>query len=356
MNVEKEIKTLAKTLVDYCVKVKQGELVLVKFNGPGRQLVDELTKLISLKGAYSLTTLRNYNYYKYSPMKSLQKEFPLGKEISEKVNCVISIDDSEDLFKLKIVDNKRLNAASIANLENDRRIIEEKKWCIVRYPTSAFAQQAEMGLEEYQSYAFKTMNINWVKKKKESVKLKKLMDDTDIVRIVGDKMDLSFSIKGRKSIICAAEYNMPGGEVWTAPVKETVNGVMHCPVAYYNGKKFENITLHFRKGRITEFSVKNNKKEFEKIINADKHARFIGELGIGTNYNIKKVVGDILFDEKIGGTIHLALGSAYRENFREDFSKMSKKAGAELSNESAVHWDMIIRPKSLFFDGKRVKI
>lgn len=356
MDIKKQVKKLAKILVDYSVKVKKGEFVQIKFYGYARPLVKELTKLISKKGAFYIVLLNSYSHVKYSPMDNLKKIVPLREEISKKIDCVISIDDKEDLYALKDVDNKRINAVGVAHNDINTYIINSKRWCIVRYPTLAYAKQARISLENYSKYAFKTMNVNWEKEKNKMKKLKEKLEKTNMVRIVGRKTDLSFSIKNRNASICAGEFNMPDGEVFTAPIKESTNGKLFVPIAYYNGKKFENIDLVFKNGKITKFNVKKNKKEFGKIINVDKNAKYFGEFGIGLNKGVKKIVGDILFDEKIGGTIHLALGCAYHENFKENLKRMSKEKVKQLTNNSAIHWDMIIRPIKIYFDNKLQKL
>jgi aminopeptidase len=356
MKVGKEVKKLANTLVNHSISLKKGELVKISFYGPGKPLVNELTKIISKKGGFPLVILSNENHIKYAPLNILKKEFPLGKEISRRINASITIDDRSDIYHLRNVDNTRINTYALANQENKWHVINKKKWCLVRYPTNAFAQQAELCYGDYSKYAFKTMNVDWNKKKKEMTRLKKLMDNTDKIRITGEKTDLKFSIKNRNSVICYGKYNMPDGEVFTAPVKETVNGRLFVPVAFYDSKKFEDVELRFKKGRVINYSVKNNIKEFRKIINADANAKSLGELGIGTNTNIKRIVGDILFDEKKGGTIHLALGSAFQENFKQDFTRMKPDKKKKLTNASAVHWDLIIKPKTINFDGKEAKI
>lgn len=345
---EKQIKKLAKILVNHSVCVKPGELVRIRFYGPGKPLVDELCKQISKKGAWPWVGLNTHTHEKYAPIKLLKKEFPLGKDIAHKIDSSISIDDRNDLYALKNVDNTRINTAARANTKNKWHIINNKKWVIVRYPTYAFAQRAGMSYEEYAKYAFKTMNVNWKKMKKKMVNLKNKLDKTDKIRIIGKQTDLSFIVKDRISTICWGKYNMPDGEVFTAPVKESANGTLFVPIAYYHSKKFENIKLEFKKGRVVKYSVKNDKKEFGKIISADKGSKNLGELGIGKNNAIKNIIGDILFDEKIGGTIHLALGAAYKENHKKEDKKNA--------NKSAVHWDMIIRPEKLLFDTKSVKL
>ncbi|VVB75832.1 Thermophilic metalloprotease (M29) [Candidatus Tiddalikarchaeum anstoanum] len=356
MTIESKIKQLAKILVEHSVKVKPGELVQIKFEGFGKPLVDELTKEISLKGAYYLVTMNISNRVKMAPMSNLEREVPGSREIANKIDCLISIDDDEDLYELKNVKAERLNAVSKANHDVHEYIINNKKWCIVRYPTVSYAQQAGMSFEEYSDYAFKTMITDWKKVKDKLALLKNKLDKTNIVRIVGKETDISFSVKNRKSIVAAGEYNMPDGELFTAPVADSTTGELFIPIAFHDSEKFENLKLYFEKGRVVNFSVKGKKKKLEKLLSVDSNAKRLGELGIGINKGIKEIVGDILFDEKKNHTVHLALGSAYHECFNEDLKKMKKNDVSELTNSSSLHWDLIISPEKVFFDNKEQKI
>jgi len=170
--------------------------------------------------------------------------------------------------------------------------------------------------------------VDWKKKYKEQEKIRRLLDMTDKVRIVGEKTDLTFSIKGRKAENASGTYNMPDGEVFTSVVEKSANGFITFTFpALYMDREFDQVRLEFKNGKVVKATAQKGERDLNTILDTDEGSRYIGEFGIGNNYKIKKFTKSILFDEKIGGTIHLALGNGYKET-------LSK-------NKSAIHWDMI---------------
>jgi aminopeptidase len=207
-------------------------------------------------------------------------------------------------------------------------ILKKDNWVIVDYPTNALAQDAEMSLEEFEDFVFSATNVDWKKESRRQDKLKAILDKGKQVRIIGEDTDLTFSIKGRQGIKCCGHRNMPDGEVFIAPVETTTKGyVKYTYPAIKGGREVTGIKLWFEKGKVVKATAEKNEAYLNKMLQTDKGAKYLGEFGIGTNYNIKRFVKQILFDEKIGGTVHLALGRAYKEG------------GGK--NQSAIHWDMI---------------
>lgn len=203
-----------------------------------------------------------------------------------------------------------------------------KRWCLTQFPTDGYAQLAEMALAEYEDFVYGAILRDWADERTKMKRMKEILDRTDEVRIIGVKTDLTLSIKGRNAVVGDITHNVPGGEVFTAPVDESAEGeIFYEYPAIAFGKEVKGIRLEFDKGEIVDYSAEKNEKLLKTMIQTDEGARRLGELGIGTNDGIKSYTKNILFDEKIGGTVHLALGRAYRE--------------CEGVNMSAIHWDMI---------------
>jgi aminopeptidase len=202
-----------------------------------------------------------------------------------------------------------------------------------------------MSLDEFEDFVYNATNIDWKKESKKQDKLKRILDKGKMVRIVGEDTDLSFSIMGRKALKCDGKHNMPDGEVFIAPVENSTNGkIAYSYPAIRLGKEVDGIKLEFKNGKVVKFSARKNESLLRESLNIDSGAKRLGEFGIGVNSGIKKFIKQILFDEKIGGTIHLALGMAYKEG------------GGR--NKSAIHWDMIKdlrKGGSLYIDGKLIQ-
>lgn len=228
--------------------------------------------------------------------------------------------------------------------------IKQTKWCVLRWPTSAMAQQAGMSTEAFENFYFETCLFDYAGLSASMEKLKDLMENTDQVHITGPHTDLHFSIKGIPAIVCGGNNNIPDGEVFTAPIKESVEGKIHFNApTIYRGTPFESIELQFKQGKIVKSSAATaeQSKELEAILDSDEGARFIGEFALGCHPKILKPMRDILFDEKIAGSFHFTPGEAYEE--------------ADNGNRSQVHWDMVSiqRPDwgggEIHFDGQLIR-
>jgi aminopeptidase len=230
-----------------------------------------------------------------------------------------------------------------------RQAIMRKRWCLTLYPTQAYAQDAEMSLREFESFVYATTFADqpdpirqWKKLSAMQQRLIGRLRGADEIRIVGAGSDLKFSVKGRTFINADGRNNMPDGEIFTGPVESSAEGFISYdfPVCV-GGREVDGVRLAFRKGKVVEASAAKNEKYLLTMLDCDAGARRLGELGIGTNRMISKFIKNILFDEKIGGTIHLALGNGYPET------------GSK--NISALHWDMIKdlrRGGAVYVDGE----
>lgn len=326
----------AKILVSYSTKVKKGDNVIIRVTDYGRDLATEIYKEASRLGAspliITLPTEAIRGYYELTPEEYLQVFPKHYYELTKASDVVIFIRSDENTKYLSGVDPKRISARRLTVKEiMDERL--RKRWCITQVPTPAYAQEADMSLKDYENFLYSAIFIDWKKEVEKMDKLKKIMDATDEVHIIGKKTDLTMSIKGRTAIISDGTHNMPGGEVFTAPLDNSANGriFFDLPAIKY-GKEVRDVRLTFRNGEIVDYSASKNEDLLEAMINTDEGSKRLGELGIGTNRGITKFTKNILFDEKMAETIHLAIGLAYKE------------CGG--INESAIHWDMMKTMKS----------
>ena len=222
------------------------------------------------------------------------------------------------------------------------------KWCVLRWPTPAMAQGAGMSTEAFEDFYFRCCLADYQQLRVAMDKLAERMMRTDRVRITGPGTDLTFSIKGMPAIPCAGEYNIPDGEVFTAPIKDSVNGTIHYTApTLFQGIPFDGIRLTFKDGKIVEAHCNGNEAALLKILDSDAGARYIGEFALGLNPHILRPMRDILFDEKIAGSFHLTPGQAYDE--------------APNGNHSSVHWDLVCiqRPEygggEIWFDDTLIR-
>jgi aminopeptidase len=265
----------------------------------------------------------------------------------KKMHAYIAVRGSDNIFEGSDIpaEKAKLNA-EVARPVLDRRV-NHTKWVVLRWPTSAMAQQARMSSEGFTDFYFRVCTLDYSRMVPGMEALRKMMDATDEVRITGPGTDLRFSIKGIPAVPCGGGHNIPDGEVFTAPVRDSVEGVLqyNCPTIY-QGVSFDQIRLVFRKGRIVEASSSNSKR-LNEILDTDAGARFIGEFAIAFNPHILNPMQDILFDEKIAGSFHFTPGQCYERT--------------ENGNRSAIHWDMVCiqRPEygggEIRFDGKLIR-
>ena len=328
------VKELAGVLVNYSTRVKKGDVVLISASGfEAAPLVQELYILCLERGAayveyeFNLPEINRHFYNRAT--KGQLAYFPKHKlEFMKKATVFISISAGEN----SMVMSQANQANMISWSKVIRPIIDERvkhtRWVITRYPTHGSAQEARMSLDEYEDYLFSACCIDWAAESKKQEKLKRLMDKADRVRITADDTDLSFSIKGMPGIKCDGRFNIPDGEVFTAPVKDSVEGYItyNCPTVY-QGKEFNDIRLEFSKGKIIKASAPGMDEALVSILDSDEGARFIGEFAIGVNPGITEPMRNILFDEKIFGSIHFTPGQCYDE--------------CDNGNSSSVHWDMV---------------
>jgi aminopeptidase len=340
------IRQFAEILVDYSTRVKKGDVVLINAAGlEAMPLVKELYALCLTRGAkyveYSFSVPEiDRNFYNLANKQQLD-HFPQHKlDFYKTLTVYIGISSGNNSM---VMANAR-QEAMVAYQKVTKPLIDQRvkhtRWCVTRYPTHAAAQEARMSLDEYEDYLFSACCIDWKAESKKQDKLKKLMDRTKNVRIVAPDTELRFSIDGLPGIKCDGRFNMPDGEVFTAPVRDSVQGhiTYNCP-SIYQGKEYNGIRFDFKNGKIIKaIADAGMSAALNKILDSDDGARYIGEFSLGINPGIRQPMRNILFDEKIFGSIHFTPGQAYDE--------------CDNGNRSAVHWDLvrILADGEIWFD------
>lgn len=344
------VKKLASILVRHSLGVKKGETVLIGSSSElAKPLVLEVFREVMIAGANPMTSVsfeETMNIFYSLADKGQLLNFPKVRFYEARnIDCFVNIRASCNKKALSNIDPRTISERSKVLKPISEEIVNRKRWVLCNFPTNSLAQEADMSLEEYEDFLYGATNIDWNRVKKNEMKLKRALDRASEVRIVGVDTDLKIGIKGRRSIPCFGERNMPDGEVFLSPVEDTAEGYIYYEMpAIYQGREVLGIRLRFRNGKIVEAHADKNEDFLLTMLDTDKGARYLGELGIGVNYGIQKFSKDILFDEKIGGTVHLAAGRSYEE------------AGGK--NASAIHWDMIkdLRQNgAVYLDGKLIQ-
>lgn len=350
--VDSRIKRLAKILVYYSTNVQKGEYVQICGYDYAKPLITEVYKEVLHRGGIPKLRLTfedlAFYYYNIATQEQL-RHFP-DSEMHELYGTQVSIGigGSNNTRQLSSVDAEKISLRQKTLQPISDYTTEHTRWVIARFPTNAQAQEADMSLQEFEKFLYKACLVDWTEESKNQDKIKEVFDKGDIVRIIGKDTDLSFSIKGRLGIKCDGHMNMPDGEVFYAPIENSAQGkIVYTYPAIRTGKEVDGIVLEFRDGRVVKATATKNEDFLIEMLDIDSDARLIGEFGIGTNYEIDRFINNLLFDEKIGGTIHIAVGRAYKES------------GGK--SKSAIHWDMIkdLRLQAgggaIFVDGKLVQ-
>lgn len=348
----------ASVLVDYSTNVKEGDLVLIRATSPmAENLIKAVYKRVLQKGANPLvrTSICDLSdmFIKYASDKQLDYIDPISKMEYEKIDKYISIGAPLNVKNMARADKAKMARRSKATKELSELLLSrsakgEASWVIADVPTNALAQEAKMSFDEYSEFLFNACFLdldNPVEKllemDKEQKRWTEYLDKVNKIRIVGEKTDISFSTQGRKWISCSGLNNYPDGEVFTSPVEDSAEGEIYFDFpAIYRGNEAHKIHLKLEKGKVVEAHAEKGEEFLISMLDMDEGSRFVGEIAIGTNEMIKDVTGNILFDEKIGGSIHMAVGASYPET------------GGE--NTSGLHWDIIKNMKDSNGNGGEI--
>ncbi len=349
---DKRIQNLAKILAHYSVYARSKEVITVDGSTEAAPLVECVYEELLRAGAYPVVRLSPASLSEILFTTGQPHHFdslsPFQKAMVNHLDGTIGISANPNTRALSAVDPRK-QARLSKTTKPLREKIMKKKWCITLFPTQAYAQDAEMSLRAFEDFVYSATFADranpvaaWKALSKTQDRLIRKLRGADNIRIVGPETDLTLSVKNRIFINSDGHHNMPCGEIFTGPVEDSAEGVIRYdfPVCE-GGREIEGIRLVFKGGRVVEASAEKNEKYLLTMLDMDPGARRLGELGIGTNFGINRFIKNILFDEKIGGTIHLALGQSYPET------------GGR--NASSLHWDMIKdlrRGGALYVDGK----
>lgn len=351
--VDERIKKLAKNLVEFSCAVKPGEKLLIESYDGCNPLVKEIIKATYAAGGQPFVWLRENEINRALQMGASEEQYKLLAEVDcslmRKMNAYIGVRGGNNSSELNDIPMEKVELVDnvYATPLHDGIRIPCTKWCVMRYPSNGMAAKAKMSTEAFEDYYFSVCNLDYSKMDKAMQPLKKLMESTDMVHILGKGTDISFSIKGLPAIPCAGRVNIPDGEIFTAPVVGSINGVIsYNTPSVFEGFTYENIVLTFENGRIVK-STSNDTERITRVFDRDKGARAVGEFAIGVNPFVTSPMMDTLFDEKIAGSFHFTPGRCYDE--------------CDNGNKSAIHWDLVCiqTPEygggEMYFDGKLIR-
>jgi len=358
--MDNRVKKHAEVLSKYSLDLKKGEKMIIAGDIVTLPLIKESYRLAVELGALPQVMINSEELkeillkggseeqIKYVP-DSIKKAF-------ETVDVVLSFFGGANTRMLSNVDPEKLKLSAQGSSEITRIFVErvakkELRWCATMFPNQANAQEANMSISEYEDFVYGAGYIDkkdpiaeWKKMEKKQEGICNILNGKKHLRIVSRDTDLKMSIEGRRWVNCCGKVNFPDGEVFTGPIEDSVEG--HIRFSFpgiYGGREIEDIQLTFERGKVINAMAAKGQELLEQLLETDKGARYVGEIAAGTNYNIKKFTKHMLFDEKIGGTVHLAIGRSIPESLGK--------------NQSAIHWDMLCNMKKdgeIYADGELV--
>jgi aminopeptidase len=326
---------LADVLINYSTELEEGEKILIEAIDIPPEMVISLIRSVDKVGGIPLVTLKSNAVFRDLFRHATEEQMKLIGDIEkyrmEKMDAYIGLRGSYNISETSDVPSERMKLYQghwLKPVHLEVRV-PKTKWVVLRWPTPSMAQQAGMSTEQFEKFYFDVCTLDYSKMDKAFKPMQELMDRTDKVRILGPQdTDIEFSIKDIPSVPCAGKLNIPDGEIFTAPVKDSVNGVIHYNTpTLYQGVTHENVRLEFRDGKVID-ATGSDTERLNEILDSDEGARYIGEFAMGVNPFIDNAMKDILFDEKIKGSLHFTPGNAYDE--------------ADNGNKSQVHWDMVL--------------
>lgn len=350
--MDTRIKQLADVLVHYSCNVQKGEKVLVSYDGAtAKPLIKQIIKEIYACGGLPYTEIRDSSISREILLGCTEEQLQFMNEYQlkqmEGMQAYISVRASENAAEHADVPSTQQNLFSRIMRPVMRYRVDHTKWVVLRYPNEAMAQLAHTSLENFENFYFDVCTLDYGKMNKAMDVLETLMNKTDRVHIVSPSTDLTFSIKGIGAVKCSGERNIPDGEIYTAPVRESMNGrISYNTPSEEDGFTFENIVFEIENGKIVKATA-NDTDRINELLDTDENARYFGEFSFGLNPYILHPMKDTLFDEKIAGSFHLTPGCAYED--------------ADNGNQSAVHWDLVMiqRPEygggEIYFDDVLIR-
>ena len=327
------MKKLADILVGYSAKVQPGERVLIDAYDVPVEMVNLLIERVAEAGGLPFVDTHSVRVRRSLIMNSTEEQMEIlckrDLEFMKNMQCYIALRGGFNITEMSDVPDDKLQLFQKYNKPVLDWRVNQTKWVVLRWPTPSMAQLAGMSTDQFEDFYFDVCTLDYAKMAESEKPLKERMQRTDRVRIIGPRdTNLEFSIKGIPAIQCDGDRNIPDGEVFTAPVKDSVNGIIHFNAGtIYHGKSFDDIRLVFKDGKVVEAGG-SDPKCLNEILDTDEGARYVGEFSLGFNPYIMRAMRDILFDEKIAGSLHFTPGQAYEE--------------ADNGNRSKIHWDMVL--------------
>lgn len=342
--MSEKLKELASLIVNYSIRVEKDERVLITTQSlETREFVSYLIEEIYKNGGVPCLKINDPILGARLAEKNNEGRIELLKKIQENevelFDSFINIRYATNDYENKNVSGEMSKKLSQALLPSSDVRVNQRKWVLLNYPSLLDSYKAKMTSTEFMEFALRVMTVNY-KSMSELIKpLKKLMDKTDKVRIVSPDTDITFSIKGMGSIPCVGEMNIPDGELYSAPVKNSVNGtITYNTPSPYQGRVYNHVSLEFKDGKIINATCDDDNEKLNEIFNTDEGARYVGEFSLGFNPEILYPMGDILYDEKILGSIHFTPGQAYKDCYN--------------GNDSGIHWDMVLIQRKDYGGGE----
>ncbi|MCR6545597.1 aminopeptidase [Dehalobacterium formicoaceticum] len=325
--------TLAENIVKYSLKIQPGEKVLIEVTGFETELAKELIQEIYQAGGLPFISIKGPEINRVLLQNTTQEHLEYiarwESQRMQEMSAYIGIRAGDNSYEMSAVPEEKMQLYMkywVDPVHHGIRV-PKTKWVVLRYPNNSMAQLAGMSTDDFSDFYFNVCNLDYRKMSQAMDPLVELLNKTDQVKITGPGTDLSFSIKGIPAIKCDGHLNIPDGEVYTAPVRDSIEGtITYNTATSYQGSTFENISFEFKQGKIIKARC-NQTDKLNKILDTDEGARFIGEFALGVNPYITKPMNDTLFDEKIMGSFHFTPGSSYQDAFN--------------GNKSAIHWDLV---------------
>jgi aminopeptidase len=353
---DERLEKLARVLVEYSIEAGEGDQVLLSAEAGAEPLLKEVYARLLQVGAFpvvqvSLPGMQEL-FFEHAREVHYEEVPSIRRAMYEQADALINVMAPANTRSLANVDPAKQQALGKLNRPLSELMLKKDRWVLTLFPTNALAQESNMSVHEYEEFVFGAMGLNeedpvrfWSEKSREQERVKERLEAAREVRIVGPGTDLTLSVEGRKFINSAGRRNMPCGEVFTGPVEDSANGHVYFGVpAAIGGREVAGARLRFEGGRVVEASAEKGEEYLTALLDTDAGARYLGELGIGTNYGIPRASGNVLFDEKLGGTVHLAIGRSYPET------------GGK--NESSVHTDLVCDLRDageLYADGELIQ-
>jgi aminopeptidase len=342
---------LSKLLVNYSTKIKKGDRALLDMIDVPDEFVVELVRAVRAAGGLPLVEIRRTRVSRELLLGSNESHAELVRDLElnrmKRVQAYIAIRGAANSSENSDVPSDRVAMFSRLTRPVLNYRVNKTRWCVLRWPTPSMAQAAGMSTEAFEDLYFDVCTMDYAKMARAMIPLERRMKRADRVQLKSPGTDLTFSIKGIGAKVCQGDRNIPDGEVFSCPVKDSVKGVIQFNTpTIYSGTKFENVRLVFKDGKVVE-ATSNNTKKLNEILDTDAGARYVGEFSLGFNPYILSPMCDILFDEKIAGSLHFTPGQAYED--------------CDNGNRSAVHWDMVLIQRKewgggeVWFDGELIR-